>query len=264
MTQANFYLDYNVTGPERKRLVDAIAAFTGEDASYLGAPSFAYEVGIFHIDRAGCVSFDNRSDSGLFEGLIEQLANQGFVSLVSNLGCEEDHEPEPTTPNDPEAIPDDGGHYGLTVTVPASTFDAVTLGNLQSLVNSKHGLITKALGIDRLPVVATEETVSFPWFERDLTPEEAGAYGRFIGALCEMARNQTRVTARNKVYDNDRYAFRCFLLRLGYIGDDYKADRKILLKRLSGSSAFKSGSKKTAEEGAPESEEATASGDAAV
>ena len=70
-----------------------------------------------------------------------------------------------------------------------------------------------------------------------------------------MARNQTRVIARNKEYDNDRYAFRCFLLRLGYIGDTYKADRKILLKRLSGSSAFKSGTKKIVDEGAPESEE---------
>lgn len=94
MTQTNFYLDYNVTGPERKRLVDAIAAFTGEDARYLGAPSFAYEVGIFHIDRAGCVSFDDRSNSELIEGLIEQLVDQGFVSLVSNLGCEEDLDPD--------------------------------------------------------------------------------------------------------------------------------------------------------------------------
>lgn len=255
MTQTNFYLDYNVTGAERKRLVDAISAFTGEEARYLGAPSFAYEVGFFHIDRAGSVSFDDRADSELIEGLIEQLVEQGFVSLVSNLGCEEDAEPDAPAPDGL----DDGRHYGLTVTVPASTFDAVTLGNLQSLVNSKHGLITKALGIDRLPVIATEETVSFPWFERDLTAEEAGAYSRFIGALCEMARNQTRVTARNKEYDNDRYAFRCFLLRLGYIGNDYKADRKILLKRLSGSSAFKSGAKKTGEEDAPESEETPAS-----
>ena len=37
------------------------------------------------------------------------------------------------------------------------------------------------------------------------------------------------------------YAFRCFLLRLGFIGSEYKAERKILLKNLSGSSAFKNG-----------------------
>ena len=42
------------------------------------------------------------------------------------------------------------------------------------------------------------------------------------------------------------YAFRCFLLRLGFIGDEYKAVRKILLANLSGSSAFKNGSRKEA------------------
>jgi hypothetical protein len=33
-----------------------------------------------------------------------------------------------------------------------------------------------------------------------------------------------------KEVDNEKYAFRCFLLRLGFIGSDYKAERKILLK----------------------------------
>ena len=41
--------------------------------------------------------------------------------------------------------------------------------------------------------------------------------------------------------DNEKYAFRCFLLRLGFIGAEYKTARKILLKNLSGSSAFKNG-----------------------
>ncbi len=41
--------------------------------------------------------------------------------------------------------------------------------------------------------------------------------------------------------DNDKYAFRCFLLRLGFIGDEYKAARKILLGNLTGNSAFRHG-----------------------
>lgn len=59
-----------------------------------------------------------------------------------------------------------------------------------------------------------------------------------------MAKNATRVTASDKDVDNEKYAFRCFLLRLGFIGADYKTDRKILLKNLTGSSAFKSGQRK--------------------
>jgi hypothetical protein len=60
-----------------------------------------------------------------------------------------------------------------------------------------------------------------------------------------MARNQKRITAKEKDADNEKYAFRCFLLRLGFIGAEYKADRKILLRNLSGNSAFKSGQRNT-------------------
>lgn len=56
-----------------------------------------------------------------------------------------------------------------------------------------------------------------------------------------MARNQSRVNSSEKPIENEKYAFRCFLLRLGFIGDKYKAARKILLKNLSGSSAFRNG-----------------------
>ena len=41
--------------------------------------------------------------------------------------------------------------------------------------------------------------------------------------------------------DNDKYAFRCFLLRLGFIGDEYKIARKVLLRNLTGNSAFRYG-----------------------
>jgi hypothetical protein len=63
----------------------------------------------------------------------------------------------------------------------------------------------------------------------------------FITALCEMAKNQKRVTATDKAPANEKYAFRCFLLRLGFIGDEYKAARKILLRNLTGNTAFRNG-----------------------
>ena len=65
------------------------------------------------------------------------------------------------------------------------------------------------------------------------------AYTHFITALCNMAKKQNRVTAKEKSADNEKYTFRCFLLRLGFIGSEYKKERKILLRNLSGSSAFK-------------------------
>ena len=58
-----------------------------------------------------------------------------------------------------------------------------------------------------------------------------------------------RITYKNNLflfYGSCQFSlcFRCFLLRLGFIGEEYKTERKILLKSLSGSSAFKSGAKK--------------------
>jgi hypothetical protein len=71
-------------------------------------------------------------------------------------------------------------------------------------------------------------------------PDEVDAYLEFIGAITGMAREAKRVTAREKEVENEKYAFRCFLLRLGFVGPEYKTQRKILLRNLNGSSAFSS------------------------
>ena len=117
----------------------------------------------------------------------------------------------------------------------------------------KGGLIRKALGVEELPIEVGETKVSFPWFAGTPTPEEVKAYDHFICALCEMARNQKRITAKERDTGNDKYAFRCFLLRLGFIGPEYKQERKILLRNLTGSSAFKAvPQKEVADDAAPE------------
>lgn len=125
--------------------------------------------------------------------------------------------------------------------MPRSLFTDSNLENLKALIAAKGSLIKKALGVSELPLEITDTKVSFPWFPATPTPDEMNAYDTFICKLCEMARNQKRVNAAEKTTDNEKYAFRCFLLRLGFIGAEYKAARKILLKNLSGSSAFRNG-----------------------
>ena len=127
---------------------------------------------------------------------------------------------------------------GLTVEIP---LDKVSLGNLTKLLEAKGKLIRKALGISELSFEIMEDRVAFPWLEELPDSDAAKAYTHFISALCEMSRNAKRVTATEKPVENEKYAFRCFLLRLGFIGSEYKAERKILLKNLTGSSAFKDG-----------------------
>ena len=221
-------IKYNRTGADRKSLVDAIASITGAEAKYLGAPSFAYQVDYFTIDRSGAVTFDDRADSEEVENLIERLASMGFeakpVDREADTGAEQS-----------------AAHDGLTIQMPAASFTPEALNNLHSLIAAKGRLIRKALGVDLLPVQVETDTVSFPWFSGEATGEEVKAYTHLITALCDMARNQKRITAREKDTDNDKYAFRCFLLRLGFIGTEYKEERKILLRNLTGNGAFKSG-----------------------
>ena len=114
-------------------------------------------------------------------------------------------------------------------------------GILHKLLDAKGGLIKKALGVDVLPIEIQKDRVAFPWFVELPYADAVRAYTHFISALCEMSKNAKRVTVTEKAVDNEKYAFRCFLLRLGFIGSEYKVERKILLKNLSGSSAFKNG-----------------------
>ena len=226
-------IKYNRTGADRKSLVDAIASITGAEAKYLGAPSFAYQVDYFTIDRNGAITFDDRADSEEVENLIERLASMGF-------------EAEPVEREADTEAERPAAHDGLTIQMPADGFTPEALNNLHSLIAAKGRLIRKALGVDLLPVQVEADTVSFPWFSGEATAEEVKAYTHLITALCDMARNQKRITAREKDTGNDKYAFRCFLLRLGFIGAEYKTERKILLRNLTGNGAFKAGARKEA------------------
>ena len=241
-------INYNVTGTERKRLVEYISGFMGTDKKYLGAPTFAYQVGYLTISKDGAVSFEDRGYNSDIDALMAELEGQGFHTEdtiakadTAGAGANSGEEASPAE----EGITQPHG-FGLTVTLPAASLPSEALVNLTSLLTAKGRLIRKALGVEALPVEVSPDTVSFPWFEgRDLDADEVKTYTHLIAALCDMARNQKRITAKEKVTDNDKYAFRCFLLRLGFIGAEFKDERKILLRNLSGNSAFKSGKRST-------------------
>lgn len=239
---------YNRIGSERKALVRAIEEITECTAHYLGAPTFAYQVDYFTIAKDGTMEFDDRADSEEIENLLEQLAERGFEGTATEMpdtAAEMPHTAAETETGELSAETETARHgenvgltsesLGLTVAIP---MDCTAVGNLTKLLEAKGNLIKKALGIDSLPIEVKEETVEFPWFET-ADADETAAYTHFISALCELSKNAKRVTAKEKEVDNEKYAFRCFLLRLGFIGTEYKAERKILLRNLSGSAAFK-------------------------
>lgn len=211
-----------------KPLVKAISEFTGADAVYLRTPTYAYRIDYFTVTREGNLEFDDRADSEEIEGLLEFLAERGFIAGNADTSEEVPADTDSAEYSEP---------VGLTVEVP---LDGPAVGNLTKLLEAKGWLIRRALAVDSLPIEVTDNRVKFPWFA-DCGADECKAYTHFISALCELAANAKRVTAKEKETDNDKYAFRCFLLRLGFIGSEYKTERKILLRNLTGSSAFRNG-----------------------
>ena len=223
-------IKYNVTGAERKRLVAALSNLMGVKAKYLGMPSMAYEVSDFIIDKNGNLELSDKANRTEIERVARHLASEGFIA-EEEISATEGRQTA------------DSEEFGLTVSMLRSNFSEGALENLQALVEAKGELIRHALDVEELPIEISEDEVSFPWFEELPTPEEVKAYNHFISALSQMAINQKRITVKEKEVENEKYAFRCFLLRLGFIGKEYKDERKILLRNLTGSSSFKGGAK---------------------
>lgn len=240
---------YNVTGEKRKEMVEVISGVVGMRAVYMRMPTCAYAISNITVSRDGTLAWDERTDSRTIEKVKEALAAAGFTAeeteeTAQEAGTEEETAEPENHAEEPETAPQ-GADLGLTVAMPRESFTDAALENLRKLVDAKGSLIKKALAVDSLPIETDGEKVSFPWFAEGQDSESVKAYTHFITALCDMARNQKRITAKEKPADNEKYAFRCFLLRLGFIGAEYKGERKIMLKNLSGSSAFKNGEPKS-------------------
>ena len=205
----------NLNGTTRKALVAAIAEITGEKAIYRAMPICNYDIGEITMTKDGSIVFPDGSD------ILTALAAAGFF------------------PEEAEAVTEAEEPTGLTVFLPEDGFTEASLDNLRKLVDAKASLMRKALGADRLDITVEDGKVFFPWWDRMPEPDEAQSYMSFLAALCAMAKEAKRVLAKEAEVESEKYAFRCFLLRLGFIGNDSKAARKILLRNLSGHSAFR-------------------------
>ena len=229
-------IHYNITKEQRKKMVEIVGRTLGVQPIYCGAPTFSYKVGAFEITRDGCICFGDEADEAEVERMRTALREAGFVAAEETE--------MPTAEAEEEAITDD--ENSLTISLPRSFLTETALKNLDALLASKGHLIQKAFNIEKATYTLTEETIKFAWFHGKIAEDTVRAYTDFISKLCEMAQKQKRAVAKEKAVENEKYAFRCFLLRLGMIGDDYKTSRKILLQNLTGSSAFKCGHRKEA------------------
>ena len=273
-------VNYNIQKEERKAMVGIISKAVGEKPVYCAAPSFSYKVGAFEITKDGGLCFDDALDEATVARVRTTLREAGFMSedweneascadteadepsrteaATSETPCEDTAQNDSTpmetamdapifaetvnvpTPTEAAETAEDS----LSISLPRSLFTETALQNLDALLLSKGRLIRHAFDIREATYTLTDDRITFAWLHGTITDETAKAYAEFISKFCLMARTQKRVTAKEKIVDNEKYAFRCFLLRLGMIGNAYKVSRKILLQNLTGSSAFKSGHRK--------------------
>ena len=220
---------FNVSGDTKKKLVKLISSHLGLQSKYLGVPSCAYRIGSYTVNKDGSLSWDE--DDERTTGLLEALKAEGF-------SAEEGEEMEEEEVLVEEEMDEEAEVNRLCISFPKSMYEKHTLENLKNLVESKGALMKKAFRTESLEIVEDDEKVSFPWFEL-IDSDHFNAYTQFITAITKMAKEQKRILGKEREVENDKYAFRCFLLRLGFIGDEYKLTRKILLENLEGSAAFK-------------------------
>ena len=217
----------------RKATALRLAKIIGGTSRYTLVPRCAYEVGPYFIEKDGTITVPEDAD---LQPLMA-LAEEGLLEPFEAPARETDTAAtEPQRAADEEETGNDT--EGLTISQPVDGFNPDSLDRLQKLVDSKATLIRKALGADRLTIQSSDDTVRFHWWDTLPEPEEARAATAFIAALCKMAKEAKRVTATEKEVESEKYTFRGFLLRLGFIGADSKQVRKALLKNLSGASAF--------------------------
>lgn len=208
-------IPYNVTGKARKRLAEDVSTALNTIPRYLGTPTMSYQIGDCLLDRSGTLTIPDTVDSHTAQTLLDYLSEHGYEGEAQETADR------------------------LTVSLPRATLDDAQLAILRQIVTGREPLLKRAFLAGSLGVEVTDEQISFPWFHFTQDAGKVNAYTEFVSKLCGMAQRQKRVMPATTDTDNDKYTFRCFLLRLGFIGGEYKAARKVLLKNLSGNSAFR-------------------------
>ena len=224
-------ITFNIDKSQRKALAHRIGELMGAELRYCGVPSCAYQIGSMALGKDAVLTGEDAEDA--IRTLLNALKSDGYQFSADSF-----QNAQESACGEADSTEDDITH--LTISMPRSFFTEQALDNLRRIVFNKAVLINHALGTDSLDIAVTDEKVEFPWFT--LTEEgDSAAYMQFIPMLCEFAKVRKRVVDKATDVNNEKYAFRCFLLRLGMIGEEYKAARKVLLRNLTGSSAFRSG-----------------------
>lgn len=247
----------------RKELAHKLAEHLEVAPAYLGAPSFAYQVGDYTVDRHSNI-LDTQGQEVELEELLVNMVEEDYMEVEATQETASETE-EPVV---------------LEIGLPLEDHQGKSLRNLIHTIYSKQLLIKKALGLETdlvseeaITALAQEpmasldhfrkamegitcpgidfdfekETITFKLGQDGDDPDKVEAATQLLALINKSARGLKRnASAKVKSTDNEKYTFRTWLLRLGMIGNEYKTARKVLLKNLSGNSAFRKQAKEEA------------------
>ena len=213
---------FTLKSKQRPKLAQEIGNILGTAPHYERVPSCAYDIAGYRLDKEGVLHIPEGAEE-ITKDLILQLRERGFqddAEITEEVPVQQDK---------------------LTIAIPRESLTDTALENLQKITANKQTLFQCAFRMDSTEIEITDEKINFTWFPYTVDGDDIAAYTQFISRLCDMARDAKRVSSKPTETDNDKYAFRCFLLKLGFIGKEYKTARKILLRNLTGNSAFRCG-----------------------
>lgn len=226
----------------RRKMVQDIAEFTGEELRYVGPPTFSYTVGRFTIDRDGVITSEAEEGEDL---LTQFLQEKGYL----------------------EAPVDE-----VKIEIPADTGEGKFLQNLLAMIHARAYLLNR---ITRYETFAVSDTLlekleqlpeenAYEIFQilliadseglKGLTVEDGKvifafplspdstknkAYAELAAKMIKKAKEAKRVSATPVVEENEKYYLRIWLMQLGMAGAANKESRKELLAGLKGHTAFR-------------------------
>ena len=123
------------------------------------------------------------------------------------------------------------------------TTQGASYGRSQHYNSSRYHMLN-------LHATFTKGTIEFRLFQFDAPADgkqnglHAGQLKSYIQlclAMSELAKEVRTASAKPQQNENPRYAMRTWLLRLGFIGDEFKTARDLYTKRLDGDTAFRHG-----------------------
>ena len=187
---------FTLESKQRPKLAQEIGNILGTVPHYERVPSCAYDIAGYRLDKEGVLHIPEGAEETA-KDLILQIRERGFqddAEITEEVPVQQDK---------------------LTIVIPRESLTDTALENLQRIIANRQTLFQRAFRMDSTEIESTEEKINFTWFPYTVDGDEIAAYTQFISRLCDMARDAKRVSSKPTETDNDKYAFRCFLLSRG-------------------------------------------------